>query len=205
MTIQEKILTEARVQFNAQGLAGASAKSVAKALGISDGNLRYHYRTKADLVWALYQELVEKFNVGFALPEGRVPDMQAYWEMLGFTFQNLADYRFLMDDFAGIMRQYPRIHQHYRALQEQRRVQFAGLVRLWQQQGWLRTDLPDAQYQHFYGHLQTFHDFWLPEAFILYQGPPEGQMLHYRREAFAMLVPYLTPQGLDLWRRVDQG
>lgn len=204
MSTRSRILEEARKQFNQHGVAKTSAKAVAKALEISDGNLRYHFRTKEDLVWALYEELVARFDEGFELAPGHIPTFEDYWHMLGFTFTNLEAYAFLMIDFAGVMRMYPKIRTHYRELQKRRKEPFMFLVAIWQQQGWLRTDLPAKQFDELFSHLEVFHDFWIPRAYMLYEGPEEERLLYHQKGAFAMLIPYLTPKGVAAWQQVKQ-
>ncbi|HAA10654.1 MAG TPA: hypothetical protein DCE41_02750 [Cytophagales bacterium] len=204
MSTREAILEEARKQLNENGVANTSAKRVAEALGISDGNLRYHFRTKEDLIWGLYQQLVERFNVKFEVPENTIPSFQQYWEVNLYIFHQLDAYSFLMLDFAAIMRQYPRIHAHYRVLQKGRGEQFNALIEVWQGIGWLRTDLPESQYDQLHMHTNAFADYWVARAYILYEGSPRERIMVHVRSAFAQIVPYLTPSGLAEWQKVDQ-
>ena len=204
MSIRQKILDEARRQFNERGLAKTSAKTIAASLEISDGNLRYHFKTKEDLVLGLYQELVARFDALFGQAAQGTPGMQDYWDMLVYVFRQLDEFAFLMLDFAAVMREYPQIRDHYRQLQKGRLAQFHHLKTAWQAQGWLRQDLDDVQYEHLYVLLNTFSDFWVPRAYIIYEGPATERLLAHCKQAFAMLVPYFTPPGLAEWRQVKQ-
>jgi len=62
MKTRERIIAFAVDYFNENGFQKSSLKSLAAALGISDGNLRYHFRTKGDLAMAIYLELHERIN-----------------------------------------------------------------------------------------------------------------------------------------------
>jgi len=204
VSTREAILEEARKQLNEKGVAATSAKRVAEALGISDGNLRYHFRTKEDLIQGLYEQLVERFNVQFAATENTIPNFQQYWQVTVYVFQQLDAYSFLMLDFAAIMRQYPKIHTHYRLLQKGRGEQLNALVEIWQDVGWLRTDLPKAQYDQLHILTNAFADYWVARAYILYEGPPEKRILVHAQSAFSIIVPYLTAEGLKEWEKVSQ-
>ena len=47
---KERIKDKARELFNVQGMSDTSLRNIAQALGISQGNLNYHYKVKQDLV-----------------------------------------------------------------------------------------------------------------------------------------------------------
>jgi AcrR family transcriptional regulator len=57
MRTRDKILQTALALFNESGEAGASLAQIAAELDISEGNLWYHFRTKRDLIAALFDEL----------------------------------------------------------------------------------------------------------------------------------------------------
>ena len=204
MNTRDTILEEARRQLNEKGISQTSAKTVAESLGISDGNLRYHFRTKEALIRGLYDQLVERFNHHFAQGQDRLPLFEDFWIMLIYVFKQFESYSFLMLDFAAVMRSYPSIRDHYRQLQKQRYLQYKQLVAQWKEEGWLRTDLPDGQYQQLHIHMNAFNDYWISRAYILYEGPDENRVLFHAKSAYAMLVPYLTPAGMEEWNAVAQ-
>ncbi|MBY6188091.1 TetR/AcrR family transcriptional regulator [Marinobacter hydrocarbonoclasticus] len=56
MGTRERILDTSLVLFNQEGTAAISALSIATALGISPGNLYYHFRGKEEILTALLAE-----------------------------------------------------------------------------------------------------------------------------------------------------
>ena len=56
-TTRERILDASRRLFNRKGYAGTTLAEIAASVGIAEGNLWYHFRTKRDLVVALEDEL----------------------------------------------------------------------------------------------------------------------------------------------------
>ncbi|MBE6021018.1 MAG: TetR/AcrR family transcriptional regulator [Firmicutes bacterium] len=52
---REKILLEAKHQFNKKGYNSVSIKDIADALGISKGNLTYYFKKKEDIVEAILE------------------------------------------------------------------------------------------------------------------------------------------------------
>ena len=54
----DRILDASRTLFNAKGYAATSVTEIAASLGISQGNLTYHFPTKRDLALALEDEIL---------------------------------------------------------------------------------------------------------------------------------------------------
>ncbi|HEY8401633.1 MAG TPA: TetR/AcrR family transcriptional regulator, partial [Cytophagaceae bacterium] len=62
MTTKEKILNTALLLFNKEGIEDITVRDIAKAMGISHGNLCYHYPNKEVIIETLYQQLVDELN-----------------------------------------------------------------------------------------------------------------------------------------------
>ena len=54
---RERILEMARELFNEQGEANVTLAQIGERLGISEGNVWYHFHTKQDVIFALFTEL----------------------------------------------------------------------------------------------------------------------------------------------------
>ena len=51
-----------RKLFNELGFSQVTIRMIASELGFSSGNLNYHFRKRADILEALYFEMVEVFD-----------------------------------------------------------------------------------------------------------------------------------------------
>ncbi|MDP5170477.1 MAG: TetR/AcrR family transcriptional regulator, partial [Bacteroidia bacterium] len=66
-----RILQTALKLYNEHGVYNPhgeqiTARRIAAELNMSDGNLRYHFPSREDIVRGLYDELVEKLNTEFS-------------------------------------------------------------------------------------------------------------------------------------------
>lgn len=82
--------------FNERGEANVSLAQIADRLGISEGNLWYHFRTKRDLVAALFAELEARIEHNLSRPPAesgaQLADFADYAKQ---SFCDMWDYRFL--------------------------------------------------------------------------------------------------------------
>ena len=98
----ERILETALDLFNRFGEPNVSTTVIATQLGISAGNLYYHYQAKEDIVNSLSGQYVACINA--LLPAGReVRDVEAAWFFLHSLFEGLWEYRFLYRDLNELL------------------------------------------------------------------------------------------------------
>jgi AcrR family transcriptional regulator len=199
---KDRILQQARQLYNERGVDQVTARHLAEVLGMSDGNLRYHFRDREALISALYDQLVAELNEGYGLLQTQSVDLHLLYALTEFTYQKLYDFRFLMLDFAGIMRQHPHLKAHFQLLMMQRKQMFEHLLAQLIEEEWLTPPFFPHQYEYFRQQFQILGDFWLSSAEILYQGPAEERLPHYVRLAFSSLGPYLTEKGKGAFREV---
>lgn len=196
MKTKEKILITAKNLFNEHGVENTSAKNIAAAINISDGNLRYYFRTKEDIIYALYLQMVDIFDQQLDMGQKQAVALKVIYDTLAFVFEKLLEYRFLMTDFVVIMRKYPRIKTHYQQLYRQRTQQYQVFINALITEDIFRKDITIAQYQHMIEHLTILSDFWISSAEILYQGDEKEKAVYYTNLVFNLLVPYFSRKGM---------
>ncbi len=62
MNNKEKILLAALALFNEKGTKGVSTNHIAKAAGVSPGNLYYYFKNKEDIILEIYKTMVIEFD-----------------------------------------------------------------------------------------------------------------------------------------------
>lgn len=200
MDTRDQIMAQALALYNAHGLYAehgqqVTARTIAEAVGISDGNLRYHFRTREDIAYALYLKLVAELNPTFQAPPPAGLDLAQVYQLMAHTYDCLYRYRFLMQDFVGVMRRIPRIRTHFRALQRQRQAEFGVIFEALVAQGLFQPEPYPGAFAALLERFEILSDFWMAAAEILYEGPEADRLSHYLRLNFQALYPYLTPTG----------
>jgi AcrR family transcriptional regulator len=125
--------------FNAEGTHAVSTRHVAAKLGISPGNLYYHFGNKEEIVLSLY-ERIEAHLLGIVVPLQR--PAQSFDDVLQYLdriFAHLWEFRFFYRDLTTLLQEVPGLKERYRALAERvqanARMLFASMV----EEGWMEA------------------------------------------------------------------
>lgn len=164
VTTRERILDTAVRLFNEAGTAAVSTNHIAAALGISPGNLYYHYRHKDAIIRAIFSRMAAAWSQVFTLPTEHPPTVADLQRVLHDNFAILWEYRFYYRELPTLMRHDPLLREQYQIVRRQGLTNTEELIRRF---GRARVlDLPDDP--HLVADLAQIcwliADFWLPFA-----------------------------------------
>ena len=94
---RDRIVDEARRLFNEQGYGQVTTAALAAHLGMAEGNLWYHFKTRAALLDALEEQFAVEIEAGLALPPGTDP-VAGYGALLQALMAEFRSFRFLYRD-----------------------------------------------------------------------------------------------------------
>ncbi len=100
---RQRILDTTLALYNAQGEPNVSTTLIATEVGISAGNLHYHFRKKDQLIGALLEQFVAEAEQLMPPDSWRAHDVEDAWFLLHVIFETIWKYRFLFRDLSGIM------------------------------------------------------------------------------------------------------
>jgi len=110
---RERILETALSMFNAQGEPNVTTNHIADELGISPGNLYYHYRNKDDIIGHLFARYEQRIDEALVVPEDRLPGLEDVWLQLHVVFECMWDYRFVYRDLVDILSRNRKLRMHF--------------------------------------------------------------------------------------------
>src|SRR6185295_15007518 len=99
--------------FNAQGEPNVTTNHIADELGISPGNLYYHFRNKEDIVEQVFSRYEARMDQALHVPEDRLPNLEDIWLQLHLVFECMWDYRFLYRDLVDILSRNRKLKLHF--------------------------------------------------------------------------------------------
>jgi len=100
---RQRILDVTLALYNEQGEPNVSTSLIAAELGISAGNLHYHFRKKDELSAALLEQFVAELDALLPPAGWRADNVEDVWFLLHLILEALWRYRFLFRDLSGIM------------------------------------------------------------------------------------------------------
>jgi len=110
---RERILETSLVMFNGLGEPNVTTNHIADELGISPGNLYYHFRNKEDIVEQVFMRYEARMDATLLVPEDRLPDLEDVWMQLHSVFECMWDYRFLYRDLVDILSRNRKLKAHF--------------------------------------------------------------------------------------------
>jgi len=192
---KERILNVSLALFNEEGLANVTLRKIANYMGISQGNLNYHYKKRVDLIETLYfrfadsvddkiREIIERDNLNWGY-------LKVYMsELIGIFY----DSRFLFLDFSFVMRVYPNIRDHYTSILQKREQEFPGLFGILSGMKVMKPEEFPGQYLNLYKRIQLLTDFFLSHAEIGNQLDRRKVASNYVQMIATEIYPYLTEE-----------
>ena len=196
MNTKEKILQTALELYNDQGISAVTSRHIAAEMGISAGNLHYHFKQTDEIIIHLYEELSAK--IGAVLQEmagtglDGISSMRLYIDRV---FELTCRYRFIFLHGVEITLRIPSLKKDYQKLIKNRTEEFLGVFRQLVKKGVFRADLPDGIWKALVTQAFIFIDFWLSNNELTLNLKGKKAISHYSGIFFSMFYPYLTPKA----------
>ena len=115
---RERIVQTSLQLFNDEGLPSVSTHRIAAELGMSPGNLHYHFKAKQLIVDRLFRRFEEQLELLNA-SSGTVRAIDDLWLALHLRFEAIDAYRFVYRDMAYLASEYPALGTRVQALTAQ--------------------------------------------------------------------------------------
>jgi AcrR family transcriptional regulator len=117
---KDNIIRKAIDLFNEHGTAAVSLNSLAEALGISTGNLQYHYRSREEILRAILEVMFNDWHAVYQAMDTKSFGMEALRQTLRINFDLVWKYRFFYRELNALLRKDAVLAKRYAAIQEQR-------------------------------------------------------------------------------------
>lgn len=198
-----RILTAARALFNARGVAQVATRDIAAYLGMSQGNLTYHFPKRDQLVESLYLEAMDKLGAQVAAVSEGAFSLFRLFELQQVQATLQEQYWFLWMDFTAIRQAHSAIADHFKQQLLQRQETFHQMLIALQEAGYMQGDLPHKAKGYLFEQMLLIGNFW-PHMDGVFPAPAGGRAAYYARLTLTPLYPYLTPKGYRDWMLIDE-
>lgn len=195
-----KILDTAQKLFNERGVNAVTTNHIAAELGISPGNLYYHYRNKEDIVWHLFERVEQEVDPILHVEPGEVIGAERMAFDIAKVMQVMMDYRFLFADIIGLVQRDARMQGEFRELQQRTIDRIAGTFRRSYAAGPLLKDTPQPLVEALARNMWLLMINWIGFVQSSAKGADEpitpADLTRGVFHVFAMMRPYMSDQSI---------
>jgi AcrR family transcriptional regulator len=119
MKTRDKIIQASIELFNEQGERNVTTNHIAAHLGISPGNLYYHFRNKEDIILSIYEEYARNLLLEtFPQVSPDIKPLDAIILYMDAVFQALMKFRFFYANLPVLLAKNPLLHEKYVEVQD---------------------------------------------------------------------------------------
>ena len=193
----ERILETTLQLFNRFGEPNVSTTLISAEMGISPGNLYYHYPAKEALINTLFNQYEVALNEVLAASDN-VQDVEDAWFFLHTLFELIWKFRFLYRDLNDLLSKNRRLETHFQSVLKHKTQALGALLASMHRCGALRMDAremaPTAT------GMVVMLTYWLSYEYVCNPRKalePEGAqvaMLRGAHHVLNLLSPYLEDQ-----------
>lgn len=192
MTTKQKIIASSIKLFNRDGLTNVRLQQIADDVGISVGNLAYHYYSKEAIIKEIDHQLSEL--IAPVIDANRsFPSLMDFDTQLAHYYHLLTNYSFYFLDILEIKRKYPKLYQKRKQYIHQIILQIENWFQLNTQNGILQSEPRTRHYKI------IAHTIWMIITFYMTQpidhGQPEDSERVFKEMVWSQVLPHFTETG----------
>ena len=207
MKTRDRILDTSLALFNDEGEPDTTTIDIANEMGISPGNLYYHFKGKDQIIAELFQQyelgMSHTLNAPIERPLGADRgSAEDNWYYLYVVMEEMYQYRFLYHNLDNILQRYPDIKRGFKRLIQLKRAALYSIC-----QALLQQDVIDAKGQQLLGLVDNMTlnlTFWFNYEALLHDNRAPQVTIHQGvLQLLTMVAPYLGDDELSFYRECE--
>jgi len=194
-TTRDAIVEAALELFNRDTVGAISTNHIAQEIGISPGNLYYHYRNKEEIVRAIFDRMVDDWDTVWQLPPGRAPDASDLAGTIERTFELHWRYRFFQRELLALLTRDSQLRDRYRAVYRKRLEEFTVFAESLAAARMIRSPI-EPGFTGLLEGLWIIGEQWMTHLEIVGDPNDPEQVRHGVQVLLAVLGPHLRDEFL---------
>lgn len=197
----DRIVAESLDLFNEHGERSITTNHIAAHLGISPGNLYYHFRNKEEIVYQIFLQYKRFMVERLAVPEGRALSVDDMVNYLDTAFLAMWRFRFLFYDLPGLLSRSPQLQSEYHQfINHEMKERLIGLFREFAAIGLFRIDEEDIEVLVI--NIWLVVKFWFAFEQTARPKEPITEATNHRgiRQVLALFKPFIQPDFMPTFQ-----
>jgi len=204
MTTKDKILEKALELFNKKGIGAVSSKHISEELGISYGNLCYHFPRKDDIILQLYLNMQKRIDEQFKNIQKEVVNFEFMLGRLKVLFEEIYHYKFIYLGITKVLRHFEHIKEHAQEQMQVRRHILSNIGDFLIREGYMIPFKTQRHKEMLIHALLIITNSWISDAEAFFPGREEEKVDYYMQLFFNLVRPTLTAKGQEGFEKVYQ-
>ena len=200
MTTKDKIIEASVLLFNEQGVEGITTRHIAKHLGMSQGNLHYHYPNKNQIILTIFEGFLDQIKAAEHRSSTDIFVKDDVLASLIANFKIMYEFRFLFKDHELVWRRLPSIKTTIISLFDLKKAEIKEMIVQYQQMGIFRLGISEAQIDFLSEQFLFAVSSWLGATDYLKQD--KDLPVHFAKFTFRFWLPYLTDEEMKSWEAI---
>lgn len=193
MTTKEKIMRLTTQLFNEKGYGAVNLKELAETIGISRGNLTYHFKNKEILLKAIVKKMWEKIDLEKQKTR-QVPSFENMHNQVQLYYSFQKEYAFVFLDTN--VRNHPAVKEQFTAMIEQTIEDFRKMIAFGIQLGSLKKETIPGTYHNLAFSVWMISFYWLSQQTTR----NESMKTDAEKVIWGLILPHLTDKGLTAFK-----
>ncbi len=197
-----KILNVSRTLFNELGYSHVTIRMIALKLGMSSGNLNYHFKKREEILEALYFEMVAVFDERVeALPKTDLSFLQVKLDIED-SMKRMVDYKFIWTDLFNILRANDKIQSHFTTAHQTRLAGNKYLFNALCSDGLMKPTAFNKEYDVLAEQFVNFGNTWIYTSEVYHESYSEAYLQKQANAMLGLFYPYLTEKGMEEFKKL---
>ncbi|GEM_PF-259403 len=206
MKTKDKILETALLLFNNQGINSVSCRNISDKLGISYGNLTYHFPKKDDIILSLYIRMQNELDEQFGNIKKEVYRFEFMLRSMRVLLSVYHKYRFVFLEFNKLNRRFEEVRRDSKAQFHKRKQLCTDIANFLRSKGYLREERIKGHYDMVIHGMLILFNSWLTDAEVFFkEKSAEKQIDYYLELIYSVLRSSLTMEGLQAFNEIYEG
>jgi AcrR family transcriptional regulator len=195
---KQKIIEAAIQLFNKDGVANVRLQQIADEVGISVGNLAYHYKNKEAIVGSVYENLFEEVS-RILSSYMQSPSLADFDQQLSMYYGFFNQYRFYLIDLFEVERSHPNFIKTWRHYVSKMTIQIRKRLDYYAQLKFIAPEKEPGHYDLLAKSIWMAIVFWGTAQHIKGEVHNEQQ---FKEAVWSILSPYFTQSGAEEFAQI---
>lgn len=193
MSLRPKIITRAILLFNERGYGAVNLGEVAKSLGVTRGNLTYHFSKKEDLLSVILTEMWQKIEVERAKSR-QFPSFENLHNEVQLYYRFQKEYSFVFLDTHVL--QHPMVRKQFREMTARTIADNKATIAFSISMGNMKPEPVPGAYHNLAFITWMLLFFWLAQQIIRGEKTTEDG----EKMIWSNLLPHFTEKGIQSFK-----